>query len=107
MVQRCDARGHNSIQQRALRDKTMGSQARQAIPHTILNSNVHNLVHNIPPLVPVLSQMNTVHAVTACLKSILILFSLLRLGLLSATLRLPNKTICVLLPYTCHMSGPS
>lgn len=65
-------------------------------------------VQNSPPLAPVRSLMNTVHAVTACLKSILILSSLLRLGLLRATwLRLPNKTSYALLPYTYYMSGRS
>jgi len=64
IFQRCYVREHNSMQQRALRDKTMDSQASQAIPRISRNSNVHNHVHNSPPLVHVLGQMNTVYAVT-------------------------------------------
>ena len=41
MVQRCDTREHNSMQQRAHLDKTMGSQASQAVFITLFTTARH------------------------------------------------------------------
>jgi hypothetical protein len=53
---------------------------------------LHYRVHKMPPLDPILCQMNTVHIFTRYLRSILILYAHLRLGLLSYPLYTDRPT---------------
>jgi hypothetical protein len=70
--------------------------ASQEIPHILWNPEVHYRIHKSPPLVPILSKLNPVHAChPTTWRSILILSSHLRLGLPSGRLPsgLPTKTL--------------
>jgi hypothetical protein len=64
------------------------------------------LVHKSPPLIPILSQMDTIHYLSPYLsKSILILFSHLRLGISSGLFPLGFLTKIFYIFYTffvCH-----
>jgi hypothetical protein len=79
--------------------------ASQEIPRILWNPKVHYRTHKCPPPLPVLSQIDPV---PTSWRSILILYSYLRLGLPSGLFpsRLPTKNPCTPLPYpiraTCH-----
>ena len=62
------------------------SSASQEISRILWNPKVHHRIHNIPPPVPIPSQIDTVHPHPTALRSILILSSHLRLRLPSGLL---------------------
>jgi len=73
--------------------------ASQGIQRILWNPNVHYRIHMFPP--PILSQSDSVHTLTSHLRSILILYSHLHLGLPSGLFPsgFPTKTL-----YTTHLS---
>jgi hypothetical protein len=76
--------------------------ATQEFPKNLWNPKFHYRVHNSPPLVPILDQINPVHSTSSYLSKIhLILSSHLCLGLPSSSFLLAFS----LKPYT-HSSSP-
>jgi hypothetical protein len=83
------------------------SSSTQEIPRVLCNPEAHYRIHNSTPPVPILSQIDPVHAsVRTSGRSILILSSHLRLGLPSGLLPsvFPTEILYapVLVPYVLH-----
>jgi len=86
--------------------------ASQEMPCILSKPKVHYRTHKWPPSVPILSQVDPVHARKSHFKwSILILSSHLRMSLQSGLFLsgFPIKTLYtpLIFPHTCYMSNPS
>ena len=80
---------------RVLLEKLTGLQLVKKFPAFLWNPNVHYHTHKRPPPVPVLGQPNPVHIHPTSWRSILILYTHLRLGLPSGLFPsgFPTKTL--------------
>ena len=83
--------------------------ASQEIPRILWNPKVHYRIHNCPPPVPILGQLDPVHTHPTSWRSILILSSHLRLGLPSGLFPSgsPTKTLCTPLPTLIRATCPT
>jgi len=82
------------------------SSSSEEIPHILWSPKVHHHIHNSPPPVPVLSQINPVRATPSHFLKIhfnIIILSTFWCSNLSLTLRLPhqNPARTSHIPYTC------
>jgi hypothetical protein len=92
--------------------KANSSLASQEIPRILCNPKVHYRIHNIPLSVPILSQLDLVHAPTSHFSKIH--FNIIPLSMAGSSQWLPSLMfshqipVCTSpLPHTCDMSCPS
>jgi hypothetical protein len=97
----------NSTQQ-SPSSEVNSSSASHKIPHILQNLKVHDCIQKNMPLVPIMSHNNTVHALPANLRPILILSSHPCLGILNSIFAsgFPTKTLYVLLFCPIHVTFP-
>ena len=84
----------------------------QEIPYTLRNPKVHYRIHNSPPFVPILIQINPVHLLPTYFFNIpfnIIFLPTPRISQWSLSLRRPheNPVSTSPLPHTCHIPNPS
>ena len=87
------------------------STAIQLILCIVCSPKVHHLAQNSPSLVPILSQINTSHAVSPCLFTICFNITLLSPCMASSwslSIRFPHhNSVCISQLPACHMHPPS
>jgi len=96
------------MEQSFLKNNSSSESQKKKILRILRNPTVHYRVHNSPPPVPILRLINLIHAHQNDLRSILILFSHLCLGLPSGLFpsSFPNKILCAPLLSPKRATGP-